>query len=62
MAENMVLMFQNLQAALRENANYPRDAAAAKAYEAMVQSWVRECEENKSYIDYYILVGQRPLE
>ncbi|KAF8931305.1 hypothetical protein BGZ47_000145 [Haplosporangium gracile] len=59
MAENMVLMFQNLQAALRESASYPRDAASAKAYGAMVQSWIRECEENKSYIDYYILVGQR---
>ncbi|KAG0282988.1 hypothetical protein BGZ96_012650 [Linnemannia gamsii] len=62
MAENMVLMFQNLQAALRESASYPRDAASAKAYGAMVQNWIRECEENKSYIDYYILVGQRALE
>lgn len=59
MAENMVLMFQNLQAALRESASYPRDAASAKAYGAMVQSWIRECEDNKSYIDYYILIGQR---
>ncbi|KAH7050711.1 hypothetical protein BKA57DRAFT_459362 [Linnemannia elongata] len=59
MAENMVLMFQNLQAALRESASYPKDVASAKAYGAMVQSWIRECEENKSYIDYYILVGQR---
>lgn len=62
MAENMVLMFQNLQAALRESASYPRDAASAKAYGAMVQSWIRECEDNKSYIDYYILVGQRAPE
>ncbi|KAF9909947.1 hypothetical protein EC991_007751 [Linnemannia zychae] len=62
MAENMVLMFQNLQSALRENPSYPRDQAVAKAYGAMVQSWIRECEENRSYIDYYILVGQRALE
>ncbi|KAF9934917.1 hypothetical protein FBU30_010185 [Linnemannia zychae] len=62
MAENMVLIFHNLQSALRERTNYPRDIAAAKAYGAMVQSWVRECEENKSYIDYYILVGQRAPE
>ncbi|KAF9544570.1 hypothetical protein EC957_011880 [Mortierella hygrophila] len=58
MAENMVLMFQNLQAALRESASYPKDAASTKAYGVMVQSWIRECEENKSYIDYYILIGQ----
>ncbi|KAF9135204.1 hypothetical protein BGW39_004135 [Mortierella sp. 14UC] len=62
MAENMVLMFQNLQSALRESGSYPRDQVVAKAYGAMVQSWIRECEENKSYIDYYILVGQRAPE
>ncbi|KAG0211544.1 hypothetical protein BGX33_004227 [Mortierella sp. NVP41] len=62
MAENMVLMFQNLQSALLESASYPRDTASAKAYGAMVQSWIRECEENNSYIDYYILVGQRAPE
>ncbi|KAG0272262.1 hypothetical protein BGZ95_011995 [Linnemannia exigua] len=62
MAENMVLMFQNLQSALRESASYPKDQAAAKAYAVMVQSWIRECEDNRSYIDYYILVGQRAPE
>ncbi|KAF9179021.1 hypothetical protein BGZ51_005596 [Haplosporangium sp. Z 767] len=61
MAENMILMFQNLQFALLENEYQPRDAAAMKAFETMVQSWIRECEDNKSYIDYFILVGQRAL-
>ncbi|KAF9921615.1 hypothetical protein FBU30_008316 [Linnemannia zychae] len=59
MAENMVLIFQNLQSAL-----IPSDVAhsSTKAFDMMVQSWIRECEENKSYIDYYILIGQKPFE
>ncbi|KAG0344100.1 hypothetical protein BG004_004748 [Podila humilis] len=61
MAENMVLMFQNLKSVLLEIGLQPPDHAAQKPYEAMVQSWIRECEQNKSYIDYYILVAQRPL-
>ncbi|KAG0256252.1 hypothetical protein BG011_004649 [Mortierella polycephala] len=59
MAENMILMFQNLQFALLENEYQPRDGPAMRAFENMVQSWIRECEDNKSYIDYFILVGQR---
>ncbi|KAG0203169.1 hypothetical protein BGX28_004460 [Mortierella sp. GBA30] len=63
MAENMALMFHNLQAALLENDARPQDAAATKAFDSMVRSWIRECEENKSYIDYYILLAQRaPLK
>ncbi|KAF9584029.1 hypothetical protein BGW38_007821 [Lunasporangiospora selenospora] len=60
MAENMVLMFQNLQSALLEHeGTQPRDLAAMRAFDAMVQSWIRECEANQSYIDYFILVAQR---
>ncbi|KAI9236492.1 MAG: S-adenosyl-L-methionine-dependent methyltransferase [Podila humilis] len=62
MAENMVLMFQNLQSVLLENdGSRPRDVGAQRAFEGMVQSWIQECEQNKSYVDYYILVAQRPL-
>ncbi|KAF9418763.1 hypothetical protein BGZ94_009609 [Podila epigama] len=61
MAENMVMMFQNLRSVLLEDMSQPRDASARKAFDAMVQSWVRECEMNKSYLDYYILVAQKPL-
>lgn len=69
MAENMVLIFQNLQSVLsmddptsptaRPGTSSPPDIKAQKAFELMVQSWVRECEENKSYLDYYILVAQK---
>ncbi|KAF9166124.1 hypothetical protein DFQ26_008627 [Actinomortierella ambigua] len=94
MAENMVLMFQNLKAALATlgapaipsaaasgdeastmastptsattasstptSASIPLDDTAwHNSFDTMVQSWVRECETNKSYFDYYILVGQR---
>ncbi|KAF9909386.1 hypothetical protein BX616_011204 [Lobosporangium transversale] len=63
MAENMVLIFQNLQSALMpDDTTQTPNGPAQKAFDNMVQSWVRECEENKSYIDYYILVGQRPME
>ncbi|KAG0320089.1 hypothetical protein BGZ97_000782 [Linnemannia gamsii] len=63
MAENMVLIFQNLQSALIPPEMTPSlDGASMKAYDLMVQSWIRECEENKSYIDYFILVGQKPFE
>ncbi|KAG0096447.1 hypothetical protein BGZ93_004537 [Podila epicladia] len=70
MAENMVLIFQNLQSTLSmddpssptarpgTSASAP-DSKAQKLFELMVQSWVRECEENKSYLDYYILVAQK---
>ncbi|KAG0031696.1 hypothetical protein BGZ82_006851 [Podila clonocystis] len=70
MAENMVLIFQNLQSALSMDdpssptarpgtSASPPDSKAQRAFELMVQSWVRECEENKSYLDYYILVAQK---
>ncbi|KAF9978631.1 hypothetical protein BGZ73_001283 [Actinomortierella ambigua] len=98
MAENLVLMFQNLKAAISTMAVPPSVPAAAdssssssnsnttastptsasasstptnnsipplddsvwqNSFDTMVQSWVRECETNKSYFDYYILVGQR---
>lgn len=69
MAENMVLIFQNLQSALsmddptsptaRPGTSSPPDIKSQKAFELMIQSWVRECEENKSYLDYYILVAQK---
>ncbi|KAI8355988.1 S-adenosyl-L-methionine-dependent methyltransferase, partial [Mortierella sp. GBAus27b] len=63
MAENMVLIFQNLQSALLPNDDaVTPNSPAQKAFEMMVQSWIRECEENKSYIDYYILTAQRPPE
>ncbi|KAF9087665.1 hypothetical protein BGX23_007959 [Mortierella sp. AD031] len=63
MAENMVLIFQNLQSALIPADLTPSlDGSSMKAFDLMVQSWIRECEENKSYIDYYILIGQKPLE
>ncbi|KAF9145109.1 hypothetical protein BGX30_010364 [Mortierella sp. GBA39] len=63
MAENMVLIFQTLQSALVPAEMTPSfDGASMKAFDLMVQSWIRECEENKSYIDYYILVGQKPFE
>ncbi|KAG0216261.1 hypothetical protein BGX28_004627 [Mortierella sp. GBA30] len=61
MAENMVLIFQNLQSALIPDDTFSRNGPAQKAFDKMVQSWIRECEDNKSYIDYYILVAQRPL-
>ncbi|KAG0324453.1 hypothetical protein BGZ99_001791 [Dissophora globulifera] len=61
MAENMVLIFQNLQSAVMpEDTMQMPNGAAQKAFDLMVQSWIRECEDNKSYIDYFILVGQRP--
>ncbi|KAG0353330.1 hypothetical protein BG005_007368 [Podila minutissima] len=68
MAENMVLMFQNLQSVLLDNTTMnegfqsqeSRDVAQ-RAFEGMVQSWIRECEQNKSYVEYYILVAQKPL-
>ncbi|KAG0225209.1 hypothetical protein BGW41_004803 [Actinomortierella wolfii] len=85
MAENLVLMFQNLKAALstlgtplpnsvlgdgvgdetmapgslNTTTSGMDDAAWQNSFDTMVQSWVRECEANKSYFDYYILVGQR---
>ncbi|KAK5821889.1 S-adenosyl-L-methionine-dependent methyltransferase [Linnemannia elongata] len=63
MAENMVLIFQTLQSALVPAEMTPSlDGSSMKAFDLMVQSWIRECEENKSYIDYYILVGQKPFE
>ncbi|KAF8948617.1 hypothetical protein BGZ47_003881 [Haplosporangium gracile] len=63
MAENMVLIFQNLQSALIPAEMTPSlDGASMKAFDLMIQSWIRECEENKSYIDYYILIGQKPFE
>ncbi|KAI7823838.1 S-adenosyl-L-methionine-dependent methyltransferase [Gamsiella multidivaricata] len=62
MAENMVLIFQNLQSALIPDDTTTPNGPAQKAFDVMVQSWIRECEENKSYIDYFILIGQRPLE
>ncbi|KAF9907872.1 hypothetical protein EC991_010471 [Linnemannia zychae] len=63
MAENMVLIFQNLQSALIPADMTPSlDGNSIKAFDLMVQSWIRECEDNKSYIDYYILVGQKPFE
>lgn len=68
MAENMVLMFQNLQSVLLDSTTMnegfqsqeSRDVAQ-RAFEGMVQSWIRECEQNKSYVEYYILVAQKPL-
>ncbi|KAI8602654.1 hypothetical protein EDD21DRAFT_320085 [Dissophora ornata] len=61
MAENMVLIFQNLHSALiADDSMQMPNGPAQKAFDVMVQSWMRECEENKSYIDYYILTGQRP--
>ncbi|KAG0011056.1 hypothetical protein BGZ80_000982 [Entomortierella chlamydospora] len=61
MAENMVLIFQNLQSALMpDDMRQTPSGPSQKAFDMMVQSWIRECEENKSYIDYYILIGQRP--
>ncbi|KAF8952275.1 hypothetical protein BGZ46_003595, partial [Entomortierella lignicola] len=63
MAENMVLIFQNLQSALMpSDVTYAPNGSTQKAFDMMVQAWIRECEENKSYIDYYILVAQRPAE
>ncbi|KAK3845941.1 MAG: hypothetical protein J3R72DRAFT_434902 [Linnemannia gamsii] len=63
MAENMVLIFQTLQSALIPAELTPSlDGNSIKAFDLMIQSWIRECEENKSYIDYYILVGQKPFE
>ncbi|KAG0332949.1 hypothetical protein BG004_001030 [Podila humilis] len=70
MAENMVLIFQNLQSALSMDdpsspSARPSTSSSSpnnkshKLFELMVQSWVRECEENKSYLDYYILVAQK---
>ena len=60
MAENMVLIFQNLQSALlMDETGISRSGGTQKAFDGMVQSWIRECEENESYIDYYILVAQR---
>lgn len=63
MAENMVLIFENLQSALLmdESGHIHRanGGNTQKMFDGMVQSWIRECEENKSYIDYYILVAQR---
>lgn len=62
MAENMVLIFQNLQSVLMPDDMVVPNSPVQKAFELMVQSWIRECEEYKSYIDYYILIGQRPQE
>ncbi|KAF9366585.1 hypothetical protein BGX34_000605 [Mortierella sp. NVP85] len=62
MAENMVLIFQNLQSALMPDDTVTPNSPTQKAFELMVQSWIRECEEHKSYIDYYILIAQRPSE
>ncbi|KAF9940769.1 hypothetical protein BGZ67_006786 [Mortierella alpina] len=61
MAENMVLIFQNLQSALMPDDTQTPNGAAQKTFDKMVQGWIRECEDNKSYIDYYILVAQRAV-
>ncbi|KAF9181800.1 hypothetical protein BGZ51_005164 [Haplosporangium sp. Z 767] len=60
MAENMVLIFQSLQSALIPEEIQTSGGPPQKIFDGMIQSWIRECEENKSYIDYYILTGQRP--
>ncbi|KAF9579637.1 hypothetical protein BGW38_004030 [Lunasporangiospora selenospora] len=59
MAENMVLIFQHLRSAFVGLDSQTLNEPAHRAFDAMVQSWIRECEENKSYIDYYILIAQR---